>query len=118
MVAQVIPARIVGIMACSDSIDIQAFHDFYILNHAFGSQYITAIRVHFMPVGTFNQYGFAVNKELGILNFNLTEAYFLWYHLDDISLTVFDNGLKRVEIWCFGRPCFDVTQGKMGYTVV
>ena len=118
LIAQVIPARIIGIMACSDGVDVQAFHDFYILNHACRGDYIAAVGVNFMPVGAFNQYGFAVDKQLRVLDFNLSEAHFLGYYLDDVSLTVLDGGQKRIEIRCFGRPRLDVSQGEMRHTVV
>ena len=105
-------------MACSDSVNIQAFHNFYILNHTFWRHDIATVGIDFVPVGTFNEYRLAVDKQLSILYFNLTEAHFLRYYLNDISLTVFNNSLKRIEIRRFGRPRFDVSEREMRYTLV
>ena len=60
MVAQVIPTVVVRVMAGTHGVDIEFFHHFDILQHTFGRNHITAVRVHFVTVGSFEEYLVAV----------------------------------------------------------
>ena len=80
-ITEFIPARIVRIMAGTNRIDVQLFHDSDILNHALYTYHISTIRIYLMPVGTLNQYRLAVHQQLGVLDFHIAEAHLLRNHL-------------------------------------
>ena len=61
LVAEFIPAWVVGIVAGTNGIDVQLLHDADVLNHAFNAHHIAAVWVQFMTVGTLDEYGFAVD---------------------------------------------------------
>ena len=91
-VAEVIPARIVGIVAGTHCIDVQAFHDLNILDHAVERDDISAVGIHFVAVSTFDEHGLSVDEELTVLDFYLAESHFLRDDLHDIAAAVFDGG--------------------------
>ena len=51
-------------MTRSDGIDVQTFHDFDVLYHAFGAHNVASIGVHLVAVGSFDEYRLTVNQQL------------------------------------------------------
>src|SRR5574344_862807 len=78
LIAQIIPARIVGIMRSTNSIDIELFQYFDILQHAVVSNVVGSIGIHLMTVHTFYQHRLAIDQQLSVLDFYFTKAHFLW----------------------------------------
>ena len=74
-VAEGVPERVVWIVACSYSIDIQLFHDKNILYHVGLGNHISLVGIEFMTVCTFEQNGLAVDKELIADNLHVAETY-------------------------------------------
>lgn len=67
LVAEVVPARIIGIMACAYGVDIEALHNFNVLNHTLEGYVVTTVGVHFVAVGALDEYWLSVDKQLGFL---------------------------------------------------
>ena len=103
LVAQVIPTVVVRVMAGTHGVDIEFFHHFDILQHTFGRNHITAVRVHFVTVGSFEEYRLSVDEYLSAFQFNLAETYFdrdYFYYV----VAVFQCSGQRVEIRRFSSP--------------
>ena len=83
-------------MACSDGIDVQTFHDFDVLYHAFCAHNIASVGVHLMAVSSFDEDRLAVDQQLWILDFNLAEAHFLCDDLLYLALLVFHRSHKGI----------------------
>ena len=94
-VTEGIPHRVIRIMACTDSIDIQAFHNLDILNHICFRHYISLIWVHFVPVGSLDEDRLAVHQKLSVADFHIPEA--------ELQGSCFCLALviERVRIICF-----------------
>ena len=92
-VAQVVPTRIVWIMACTDSIDVQFLSKLDVLNHPFHTHHIASIRVYLMTVHPFDKDRLAIDIHLFVLDFNLTETYIL---MNDFQyLSAFGKGCTQ-----------------------
>ena len=74
-VAEGVPERVVWIVACSYSIDIQLFHDKNILYHVGLGNHIAFEGIEFMAVCTFDQNGLSVDKKLVADNLHVSETY-------------------------------------------
>ena len=84
LIAKIVPARIVGIVASTNGIDIQVLHNLDILNHALYRNDVTTIGVEFVAIGTLNQNRLSVNEQLSTLDLDMTETDFLSYSLQYI----------------------------------
>ena len=103
LVTKVIPTVVVRIMTSTYSVDIQFFHHFDILQHTFERNDITAVRVHFVTVGSFEEYRLSVYEYLSAFQLNLAESYFngdYFYYV----VAVFQCSGQRVDIRRFGSP--------------
>ena len=77
LVAKVVPAGIVRVMARTHSVNVVLLHDADVLNHAFDAHKITSVGIHFVTVGSLNEYGLTVYQELATLNLHVAETYLL-----------------------------------------
>ena len=75
-VAEGIPHRVIRIVGCSYCIDIQLFHDSYVLEHLFIRYHVSAIRAHFVTVNALEQDCLTIDKQLAVLYLDRTEAEF------------------------------------------
>ena len=85
LVAEVVPAGIVGIVAGAYGIDIQIFHDLDILDHALYGDNVSAIGIEFMTIGTLDEDRLSVDEQLAALDLDMTEAYALGNHLEHLG---------------------------------
>ena len=75
-VAEFIPPLTVGIMTGAHGIDIGLFHQADVAEHQFFGHHLTRLGVHLMTVHTTKARGNAVDEQLSVLDFHLTEAHF------------------------------------------
>ena len=98
-VAKLVPVIVVGIVAGSYGIDIVELHQLNVLKHSFARHHVTAVRVYFMSVHTFNQHRLSVDKQLGVFDFHFSEPHLQWY-----DFRIAERSAQRIEIRGFGRP--------------
>ena len=105
-ITEVIPARIIRIVACTYSIDIQLFHYLNILNHTFYRHYIATIRIQLMTVNALDQDWLPIHQQLSFLDLHPAETDTL------------DNDLLRLIIrhllFVFTNDLFIITRRKQG----
>ena len=89
LVAQVVPHGIVGIVAGTYGVDVQALHDLDVLNHALAAHHVATVGIQLVAVGTLEEYGLAVHQQLGILDLHAAEAHLL---RDDLHGLLLDDG--------------------------
>ena len=77
LVAQVVPHRVVGIMARAHGIDVELFHYADVLHHTFAAHHVAAIGVYLMAVGTLDKHGLTINQQLRVAYLNLSETHLL-----------------------------------------
>ncbi len=80
LVAKVIPKIVVGIMAGAHGVQVELLHHLNVLQHAFAGDDVTTVGVQFMTVGTLEENGLAVDKNLASFQFYLAEAYLYRNH--------------------------------------
>ena len=102
-VAQLIPVRVVRIVAGAHCIDVHLLHDAYVLKHPLARHDITRIRVHLVTVHALDQNRMAVDAELPVLDFHATEAH---PHGNDLHGTPLLHVIsqKGVQVRRLGRP--------------
>ncbi len=108
LVAQVIPAWVVGIVACAHGVDVEALHDLDVLNHAFHCYHVAAIWIYLVSVGTLYEHRLTVYEQLGVLDFHLAESHLLRNDLHDVAAAVFHYRLKREQIRSLRCPLLHV----------
>ena len=106
-VTQVIPSGIIGVVACAYCVDVQLLDGQYVRFHPFGTQYISAVRIHFVPVGTFDQNGLAIEQQLTVMYFDMAEPHPLPYALYGAPAVGYGHS-QGVEIWFLGTPRLDI----------
>ena len=74
LVAEVIPARVVGIVAGAHGVDVQLLHDLDVLNHTLHGDDIAAVGIQLVAVGTLDENGLTVDQQLATLDFHLADA--------------------------------------------
>ena len=107
LVTQVIPSRVIRIVAGTNGIDVQLLHDLDILNHAFYRYNVSSVRINLMSVGTLEQYRFSVDEHLSVLDFHFAETYILRNGLQHL-VTVFYGDIQLVEVRSFCGPLLRV----------
>ena len=107
LVAEVVPAGIIGVMAGAHSIDVEFLHHLNILNHAAHGNHIASIGVQLVAVCTLEEHRLAVHQHLSTLDLHLAEAYLLGNHLAGAAL-VGECGIKRIQIGNLCTPLLRV----------
>ena len=108
-VAEVVPARIVGVVARAHGVDIEPLHDFDIADHLLLGDHITAVGVHFVAVRAFDEHRTSVDQQLSAGDANVAEADVELRALGD-RFPVRRGDLHAVEPRGLGRPGFDAAQ--------
>ena len=103
LVAQVIPKVVVGIMAGTHGIQVELLHQLDVLQHALARYHIAAIRIHFVTVGTLEEYRLPVNQNLGILQFYFAETHFHGNHFKHL-VALLQRRTQGIKIRCFSCP--------------
>ena len=103
LVAEVVPARVVGIVACAHGIDVEPLHQLDILYHALAAHIVAPVGVHLVAVGSLEEYRLAVDEHLRVLDFYLPESHLLRNHLHH-TVTLLDSSHESEEIGSLSRP--------------
>ena len=107
LVAELIPVTVVWIVAGAHRIDIELFHNAYILQHSLLGYHIATVRIEFVTVNSLDKDRLAVDKELGILDFNFSET---GSDRDDFTrlATLEKCGSYSIEIRSLRSPFFRI----------
>ena len=103
LIAEFIPAWIVGIVTCANSVDVQLLHNLNILNHAVNTHDVATVGIQLVAVGTLNQYRLSVHQQLSALNLNVAETYLLLYYLSGLG-ALLNGNLECIQIWSLSSP--------------
>ena len=87
-VAERIPERIVRIMTCPYSIDIELLHDHDILDHICLAHHISLIRVHLVAIGALDEDWLSVHEKLSVLYSHIPKAYVHPGHFSETVLVI------------------------------
>ena len=113
-IAEVIPARVIAVVASAHAVHVQLFHNLDILNHALDADDIATVGIQFMTVSTLDEDGLAVDEQLATLNLDVAETYALGGSLDEVALLVLERDGEGVEVGDFGTPGLGVGDGDGG----
>jgi len=105
-VAELVPARIIGIVAGPDGVDVVLFHPRQVFPHRFLGNDVGRERVVLVAVDAFQVDRDAVDEQAAVLDLDLAEADFAAGGLEDLAGAVFKGQNKAVEIGRLGRPFF------------
>ena len=111
-IAQFVPTRVVGVVGGAHGIDVVLLHDADILLHALHTHHVSAVGVHLVAVGAFDEERHAIHTELskrlsvvrGRKQFNFAEAHFARATFHHPALSIEQVERKGVEMGRFGRP--------------
>ena len=102
-VAQLIPARSVGIVRGSYGIDVVFLHHFNVVAHGFLGHIVTCATVKFMAVCTLENDSLAVYADNSVLDFNRSEADLLG-DIFNRNAVVFKSEHNGVKVGAFSAP--------------
>ena len=103
-VAEVVPARIVRVMACAHGVEIVLFQNANVLDHALQRYNISAVGIHFVTIGAFEQDGFSVDEQLTVFDLHLAKTRMQRDDLDSISGGILQCHGYGIKYRRFGRP--------------
>ena len=103
-VAQLIPARTVGIVGQSHGIDVGVLHQAQVLQHALLGHYTGGIRVVLVAVDAAYLDGVAVDEQLTVLDADVAKTYLLRHALDGSPVAVLQFQQQRIEIRTLDAP--------------
>ena len=104
LVAEFVPAWVVGVVACAHGVDVALLEQSYFLFHALVGHHLAHNWVHLVAVYSAEACGHAVDKEASVFDFEAAEAYFGLRTLDDVALVVDQGQLERVQVGRLGSP--------------
>ena len=120
LVTEVVPAWVVRIMTCADSVEIELLQALYIAYHTLCGDYISLVRVKLMTVDALEEDSLAIDEELSVTYLDSAESDAVCEHLDRLChllsvllhisaaclgrLCCHDLCCESVEIWCLGTP--------------
>ena len=104
LVAEVIPARVIAVVAGAYGVHVQLLHNLDVLNHAFYADDVAAVGVELVAVGTLDEDGLAVDQKLAAFNLDVAEAYALRGGFDDVAFLVLEGQGEGVEVGDFSAP--------------
>ena len=105
LVTQVIPLRVVRIVAGAHSVDVHALHLLDVGNHALTRHDIATIGIHLVAVGTLDVDGLAVDEQLTVLDVHTAETHFYCGRLAFRFFVCWGKrGNKAVEVGRLGCP--------------
>lgn len=102
-VAEVVPLRVVRVVACTHRVDIQLLHDAYILDHPLTAHGISLQGIHLVTVGALDQHGLPVHEQLPAANLHRAESDALRDGLGHPA-AVRHGDFERIEVRLLGRP--------------
>ena len=105
-IAEIIPQRIIRIVAGPDTVNVVLLHDADILNHPFRCNVIAGQRIHLMTVHPFEKNRLAIDPYLTFVGtqFNLTESDPLVKRLQLLSRSITQRQLQLIKIGLFRTP--------------
>ena len=103
-VAELIPARTIGIVGQTDGIDMGSFHELEVLEHALFRHYTSGVGVVLMTIDTTNLDGFTIDEQLTILDMDVAETHLLSGVLDGLAIGVFEFQFQGVEVGVLSTP--------------
>ena len=104
LVAQIVPARVVGIVASADGVDIEALHENDVFDHALGRESAPVLRVMLMAIDAAQADGLAIHAQAAIDCLYLPEANAGALGLDRDAGSILESNDKGVEIRIFRGP--------------
>ena len=90
-------------MAGTYGVDIKFLHNLDVLQHTFAGNHISAVRIHFMTVGSLEEYRLTVDEYLSAFQLNLAETNLDGNYLY-CAVPVFQGSGQCIKIGCFGCP--------------
>ena len=102
-VAELIPVRVVGIMAGTHGVHVELLHQPDILFHPLVRYHIAAVGIEFVPVHALDENALAVDQQVGALDLHLAETDREMQGLQGI-LPVLERNVELVEIRIFRAP--------------
>ena len=103
-VTEIVPIRIVRIMACPYGIDVELLHQTDILLHVFLRYEITTVRIHFMPVHAFEEYRLPVHQHVAAVQLDTAETDVLPYCFNLTSVAVIQGEQRFIKVRGLGIP--------------
>ena len=102
-ITEIVPTRIIRIMARSDGVEVVLFEEEDILDHAFKRNSPTMFGIRFMAIATFENYALAIDLQHAINDLDLFEA-----NIHRRSHRIAASGLNAhhqpIKVRIFGRP--------------
>ena len=97
-VAELIPERVVGVVAGAHCVDVELFHQEYVLEHPLAADRVAAVRIHLVTVDSLEQHALSVHEHQGVLYLYFSEA--------DVDRNGLAAGADHqpVEVWRLRRP--------------
>ena len=103
-VAQVIPGRLVRIMAGAHGVDVVLLHHQDVLDHALDRDRLAAVGIDLVAVDALEEDALAVDEQVAVPDLDLAEADVDRDDLQDRSARVLEREEQLVEVRRLGRP--------------
>ena len=104
LITQIVPLRIVRIVAGPHGVQIKLLHYLDIADHRLDRDRVAGHRFVLVPVGTFQVDPLAVDPQIAVLHFNSAKTHFAGRHFDDAAVRVLQRQQQPVKIGLFGGP--------------
>ena len=103
--AKFIPFRVIRIVGCTNSIDIELLHHLYVLHHLVDRESSAVYSIVLLTVDTLDSDSHTIHEELPVFHFNGTEAKWLSHTFLHFTILVSrsDNEGIKVRVFCIPR---------------
>ena len=103
LVTEVVPTRVVRIVAGTHRVDVELLHHADVLHHALHTHHVAPVGVEFVAVGPLDQNRLAVDQQLCAFHFHLAEAHVLRQAFQHL-LPVAQIHAQCIEVRSLCRP--------------
>ena len=103
-VAQIVPARVVGVVAGAHGVDVELFHQLNVLDHGLHSDRVARVGIVLVPVHASEQNRHAVDVYLPVFDLDLPEADLAALDFQNVAGRVLQRDQQCVQVGIFIRP--------------
>ncbi len=103
-VAEIVPARIVGVVAGTHGVEVEALHQQDVLDHRRHTDRVARVGVVLVAVRAAEVDRHAVDEDLAAADLHLAEAHTVRLDLQNLACRIGERDQQRVEIGILRRP--------------
>ena len=111
-VTQIIPPRIIWVVARAHGVDVELLHEHDVLHHRLKREGVARVGIVLVAVDAADPQGHAVEANLAVLHLDLAEAHATPLDLHHPTVVILERHEQRVQVRLLGGPLLGIRDGR------